>query len=295
MTDLKQRKAILFSDIVGSSQLYASLGNTKAEERISFVIATMAGCVERFSGEVVKTIGDELMCTFENISDATDAAVEMNRLVQESQMELRTGVSAGFVLTRNKDIFGNTVNNAAFLTKLARAREIVVDAASVQDLTDTSARFDLIGEVTIKGQKKKTKIYRVNWENGLSLSLGATAIAHTNNNQKSKRVPELIIQYSDKSYPVYANNTQFIIGRDRSAVSLQISQTRVSRKHCSIYFQRGKFLLEDHSTNGTFLKQNDMTETLLRRESVPLINSGVFSLGQSTSADTVHFNYQIKL
>jgi len=284
----------LFSDIVGSSGLYARLGNDKAEEKIGFVIRTMTGCAERFSGRVIKTIGDELMCLFNDISDATDAATEMNRLVQESAIELRTGISSGDIIERDGDVFGNTVNNAAFLTKVARAREIVVDHISVNRAIDPSVTFDLIGEITIKGQKDKTRIYRVNWENHLSMSMGATAIAHTGRSAALKLQPSLLIDLGAEQYDVPGNGSRFIIGRDRQHVTLHVSATRISRKHCSIYFQQGKFILEDHSTNGTFVSQGNVTETYVHRESLPLMSAGQFSLGQplKDSDSVFHFKFQ---
>ena len=102
-----ESKTVLFSDIVGSSKLYQRLGNQKAEEQIRLVIQTLSSCTIKHSGVVIKTIGDEIMCAFNNLPDASDCASEMNALTQESKVELRTGISSGKLITRNGDLFGD--------------------------------------------------------------------------------------------------------------------------------------------------------------------------------------------
>jgi adenylate cyclase len=73
MNETKEHYTILFSDIVGSSTMYSNLGNPKAEEKINFTINTISACATRYNGKIIKTIGDELMCSFNNTSDANTA------------------------------------------------------------------------------------------------------------------------------------------------------------------------------------------------------------------------------
>jgi adenylate cyclase len=219
----------------------------------------------------------------------------MNRLTHDTSTELRTGISAGQVIIRDDDFFGSTVNNAAALTKLARPRQIVIDERSLNKCLLPTSSYDRIDDVTIKGQKSKCSIFRINWENDMGLSVGATAISHSLNNKKiSKNLPEIILFYSNRSYPIYPNGTHFIIGRDRHQVSLQILNTKISRKHCSIYYQNEKFLFQDHSTNGSFLKQKNNAETFVKREAVPLLASGEFSLGQTINNAISVFRFQLR-
>lgn len=293
MTKAKKIHSVLFSDVVGSSTLYATLGNDRAEEKINFAIRTMAGCAQRFHGRVVKTIGDELMCVFEDTVDAVDAAIEMNRLIQESQLELRTGICSGAIIERDGDIFGDTVNDAAFLTKVARARQIVIDDTSLLSFHENTNVFELIGEITIKGKTKKSKIYRVNWETDLSISMSATIISHTDSKPAIKHEPELILNIGEQKFVIRASSEKFVIGRDKNNIGCRVNHPRVSRKHCCIFFQQGKFVLEDHSTNGSFLRQRHIGETHVHREPVPLLSSGTFSLGEPIDKSTLIFHYSL--
>ena len=56
--------AILFADVSGSTKLYETLGNTRAQTIISKALEVLSQAAGRHQGTIVKNIGDELMCTF---------------------------------------------------------------------------------------------------------------------------------------------------------------------------------------------------------------------------------------
>ncbi len=285
---------VLFSDIVGSSKLYQKLGNTKAEEKIHFTIQTLAACAHHYSGKVIKTIGDEIMCSFAELSDAADAAAEMNRLVQDTKVELRTGISSGELIQRGDDLFGDVVNNAAFLTKVARAREILIDEMALDNASSfPSSKIELIAEMTMKGSSSACKIYRLNWENKLSQSMGATIINNVLTTS-STRDKLLVLTHKDQTFAIDAEHPVFVVGRDKTAASLKISHAKISRRHCSVIYKQGKFVLEDHSTNGTFVEQTGAEITSVHREAFALIGSGYLHLGQVDAEPNCVVHYEIK-
>ena len=69
--------AILFADVVGSTQLYDKFGDTKASETVAACLDIMKDATFQFNGTVIKTIGDEVMSTFKNVDEAMGAAVMM--------------------------------------------------------------------------------------------------------------------------------------------------------------------------------------------------------------------------
>ena len=77
MRPLQQDTGILFADIVGSSQLYETLGNVDAERAISQALETLKTLCQIHSGHVNKTIGDELMCRFESPEQLLSGAMAM--------------------------------------------------------------------------------------------------------------------------------------------------------------------------------------------------------------------------
>jgi predicted component of type VI protein secretion system len=86
------------------------------------------------------------------------------------------------------------------------------------------------------------------------------------------------LRYLDLKFEISALTTPFKIGRDSRHISIDSSFS--SRDHCSIEFRRGRYVLVDHSTNGTYVRFNGSEELYLRREELPLTSSGYISIGQ---------------
>ncbi len=142
--------AILFSDICGSTALYARVGDAAAFGLVIDCISFGTAIVERHRGTVVKTIGDALMAAFIDPKDAAAAGAEM--IVQwpefvrghalATSIELKVGAFAGpcTIVKANDvlDYFGQTVNAAARIQHLAGARELVLGEALAESLEDTS-------------------------------------------------------------------------------------------------------------------------------------------------------------
>src|SRR5262245_47527725 len=75
---------VLCVDVCGSTKLYDALGNTRALAVIGKALALLSQAAIRHSGTIVKTIGDELMCTFSTVGDAAIAAEDMQRSLRQS-------------------------------------------------------------------------------------------------------------------------------------------------------------------------------------------------------------------
>lgn len=61
-----------------------------------------------------------------------------------------------------------------------------------------------------------------------------------------------------------------------------------SRSHVIIDYSRGKFIVVDNSTNGTYLKPANEKQVYLRREEIPLIDRGQMGLGDEVSEGNQH-------
>ena len=79
----------------------------------------------------------------------------------------------------------------------------------------------------------------------------------------------------------------FVIGRD-SASDLVIDWPSVSRRHATIEFLRGRFVLSDTSTNGSHVMLQSGQVVFLRRESLPLWGSGQIALGAPADEGVDH-------
>ena len=118
---------ILFGDVVGSTRLYEQMGDAAALAIISECNQMMEQTVGAHDGQVVKTIGDEVMAAFTRPENMLDAAIAMQE--QAGNLRLRDGVRSclrvgfhfGPALCDKSDYFGETVNTAALLARIAKA------------------------------------------------------------------------------------------------------------------------------------------------------------------------------
>ena len=115
----REHRTVVFADVSGSTRLFEGLGDELARGIIQHVLYRCASLVVRYQGQVVKTIGDEVMATFPGADVALQAAIEMQRWAQhdrkmcEQALGLRVGLHHGHVLAEDSDVFGSTVNTAA--------------------------------------------------------------------------------------------------------------------------------------------------------------------------------------
>ena len=289
------QSTILFTDVVGSSRLYAELGNNKAKETIDSIIQMVAGCVHKYRGSIIKTIGDEAMAAFINAEDAFNSAIEINKAVDKQGMCMRTGICFGQVIRDQSDFFGDTVNNAAYLTKIAQAGQILTEKHTLARLPPIlHSQCELFDHIALKGEKSKTQIYRVSWEDQDKTVMEATQLSVIPSTFNVQKHNKLTIVYGDQKLSLLPGADKLLIGRDHSSVNLCIPVSSASRVHCSIYYSRQKFVLEDQSTNGTYIYPELGESLFLRRETTPLSGYGLISIGtpKENTANILHYKIE---
>ena len=123
---------IMFADVAGSTTLYEQLGDEQANRIIDDVITMMSELTEKHLGTVIKTIGDEIMCRFNEADQAfTTASIIQDRLQKRPadlgvKINVRVGLHTGLVLIREDgDVFGDAVNVAARVAAIARGSQIL--------------------------------------------------------------------------------------------------------------------------------------------------------------------------
>lgn len=280
MTALTRTLAIMFADVSGSSALYKRLGNLLAKRSVDDAIAIMTQVTEHHDGQVVKTLGDEVMARFDSAHAACKAAAAMQREARHAGVAFRIGIAYGPALLDANDVFGEAVNDAAFVAKVARANQVVVTQALV-DALDGSMReqcqeFD---RIAVKGDTQHSLIYRLQWE-ASTQSHGATTVMSIEEIAGKMSRYQLHLNLGDQELIIHPEQTPYIVGRDPLKAQLHIQSGLASRDHCHIIFRRGKFVLVDHSTNGTYVSGPDQPEIYLRREELPLFGSGTIAIGQ---------------
>jgi class 3 adenylate cyclase len=130
---------VLFTDIVGSTERAAELGDRRWRELLGVHDDLSRRLVEQWGGRVVKTTGDGILATFDGPGRAIACAVTLREQLGDIDLRLRAGLHAGEVELRGDDVGGIAVHIAARIMAAADPGEIVV-SRTVRDLVTGSDR-----------------------------------------------------------------------------------------------------------------------------------------------------------
>lgn len=286
MSAQTKKLAILFADISGSTALYEKLGDQLARQLIARCLSILTGSLVAHKGTLIKTIGDEILCTFPTAEAAMIAACEMQRSIKtdnlctEHPMHIRIGFNYGDVLCEDGDIYGDAVNVAARVAAITRANQIMTTPAVIDPLP--LALHDMVRKaqrIDIKGKQEPLDIFQVMWE---LEGMGSTRIGMSAYRKPNAENNELILNYRTQSYTLNEQNRKLLFGRD-DICQIIVNSDFASRQHANVEFRFGKFILSDHSSNGTYIRNSDGVVTHLNREDVILHGKGTISLGQPYS------------
>ena len=125
--------SILFTDIAGSTDRAAEVGDRRWRELLGRHDALAREQLERYRGREVKMTGDGLLATFDGPARAVACAAAIGREVRTLGLEVRAAVHTGEVELRDGDIGGIAVHIASRVMGLARPNEVLV-SSTVKDL-----------------------------------------------------------------------------------------------------------------------------------------------------------------
>jgi len=288
--------AILFADVVGSTQLYDKFGDAKASETVAACLDVMKDATHAHEGTVIKTIGDEVMSTFPTVDQAMGAASQMQSRISGDPensavtipVSIRIGCHFGPVVQEQNDIFGAAVHTANRMTSQAKAGQVVISGTTVEKMEPVwQKQTRQIDVATVRGRLDEVALYELIWQPDEATSMLPT-IEWEN---RSKRTRKLTLTFRDQTVVVDDGAKNINIGRADDN-DLVIKGNLISRIHARIEQRRGRFMLVDQSTNGTFLHNVQGEETFIRRDSVELVGEGILGLGKVAKPGTplsIHF------
>jgi len=282
---------VMFADVAGSTAMYENMGDDLARERISKSLDTLISITKRHAGKLVKTIGDEILVYFADVDMAIFAAKAIQQKMEDDRspdtigVSIRIGAQYGSAILEDDDIYGDTVNVAARIASMAGARQILCTkemAFMVKNvgLANNMRPFD---RLRVKGRKEPLDVYMFGWEDDADITNMATASSFTNP-ARHQQAQSLKLTHKGKRHKIPVETTSFILGRGKDC-DLIFRGDLVSRYHSKIEHRRGKFIITDQSTNGTFITTQEGQEIFLRREELTLVGTGYISLGKKVKQE----------
>ena len=280
-------RAVMFVDISGSSRLYKELGDAAAARRVRACLGKLCQIVEAHGGRTIKNMGDGLMCDFPGADQAVMAAEEMQVSVAREEsasqpnLSIHVGCHLGPVIENSGDLFGDTVNVAARIAGVAGAGQIIVTELTVETLgriLQLSVRP--LDRVSVKGQSSTVAVFEYQWGgHGEATIVGLPVAKADHSRLRIARGPDEV--WLDRT----SKSNSIVLGR-HPGCELTVSDPAASRQHATIEVRGDKFVLVDHSVNGTYVAYG-ATETCLKREEMILPPRGCLGLGLSTLAEGV--------
>lgn len=292
MTRQARNVGILFADIAGSMRLYEAFGNRGALAAIEMCLGVISNVVSLNKGFVVKTIGDEIMACFPEPLNTWSAAFEAQQKVEALpplpatqgpiKLGLRVGFDFGQAIENNGDFFGGTVNMAARMVQLAKRGQIITTGEG-EGLLAPGHRFltRALDWLPVKGKPDGVQVVEVLWkEAGGERS---TVIGLQGFPSKRESTNELKLRLGVTEWLFDGNCASVSIGREQ-ANDVVIPVSSASRNHATIERRRDRWVLVDHSSNGTFVSSSTDGDIHLRHEELILGREGKIGFGHPVAS-----------
>ena len=278
-----QTLGVVFADISESTALYQKLGDVPARNIVNACLSLITDLLPRYEGRLVKTIGDEVMCVFPTADLAVLAASDMQAQVVAHHpgnypVAIHIGLHYGPVLVEDGDVFGDTVNVAAYLTAVATAEQILTTQATEQSLSSAlKSTVRPIFQTVLKGAREESRVYQVMWRSDWADQTDV-------NLRSGKVIPgdtgSLLVALDNERIRVDQWRMGIVVGRAKGC-DLLVSDPFASRRHFSIKLVRTHFYLFDHSINGSYVTLESGEEVHVLRREILLDGTGQICVGRS--------------
>jgi class 3 adenylate cyclase len=150
---------VLFTDIVGSTERAAELGDNRWRELLQAHNDLTRQHVDAARGRLIKSTGDGYVATFDGPARAIACARGLTEAVKQIGLEIRAGVHTGECELLEDDIAGIAVHIAARISALADADEVLVSSTLKDLVVGADIGFTERGEHELKGVPGRWRLY----------------------------------------------------------------------------------------------------------------------------------------
>jgi class 3 adenylate cyclase len=153
---------VLFTDIVGSTQRAAALGDRGWRDLLDNHDQAVRRQLERFRGREIDTAGDGFFATFDGPGHAIECALAIRDTLKAIDIDVRAGIHTGEIEVRGDRLAGLTVNIGARVSALAGTGEVLVSSTVKDIVAGSGIEFADRGEHKLKGVPGTWHLFAVN-------------------------------------------------------------------------------------------------------------------------------------
>jgi adenylate cyclase len=240
---------------------------------------------ESTGGQVVKTIGGKLMVVFASPDAAASAASKMQAKLDALppvggvKIGVHIGFHSGPFITGG--MADDTVKLALRLVEQARDGQTITSQKTAEQLNPAFRPFST--PLRARDAAEPMPLCEVaSWHQRGVRPQGWAAMAL------------LRLTCGDQLAVCSREKEAIVLGRDDDC-DLVIAGKASSRRHCTIQYAAGEFVIRDHSSNGTYVTVAQRSEVALHNERLSLPEEGVISIGEprERSSEPVEFCYAL--
>ncbi len=158
-------RAIMFTDMVGSTEMTSQFGDKVAVELLRAHDALIRRCLEEFGGSEVKHLGDGIMASFDVVSASVSSAVriqeELGNHNSQSRIpiEVRIGIHAGEPVEEKSDLFGSAVQLASRICDFGEAGSVLVSREVKDACSGANLTFSPTASAKLKGFSTPVELF----------------------------------------------------------------------------------------------------------------------------------------
>ena len=288
-TSIKTRPAptnplvVLYADIAGSTRLYEKHGDAIAQEAITACLDLLSEVVESGGGRVIKYIGDEVQCVFDDPVKAMIAGTDMQVTIQQAgengrfstgPLRIKVGLHFGPTFEAEDEIQGEAAVIAQEITQRAKPDQVLTSESTLSAVPKAlriGARH--VDQLYLMGRNLSLDMYELIWDD-----MSITQEAQFKPKTQTLGYSRLVLSYGKKEFEVSDENHSLKLGRVKSN-DVVVPSDLTSRMHAEMNFHGGRCYITDVSINGTLVTQDGGKRVTLKRERLTLEGMGEICLG----------------
>jgi adenylate cyclase len=276
---------VMLADLVGSTALYESFGDTGARAFLAGVIQAMTDIVTAQGGKVVAEFGDELMCAFPDPRLAAVAACALHENIShgyqvpgtDQRQRLHIGMHYGELPDGEPDMLGEVVRLARWAATHAKPDQTLATMDVIERLPPMFRAISrYIDDETwdTEGDTRVT-LFEIIWDVDAATVAGLPAGLPPKGPYASVR-----LEHDGRRIRLDAEHPVLSVGR-HPGNDLVISHELVSRQHFTLQFGRGRCTITDRSTNGITVLVTGGKPQLLQHDTAVLAERGQIHIGHN--------------